>query len=186
MLTQIEPQAGKPMSEPTEVRILYDGEAIYIGVTCHDRDPAGIMARGRERDGSVLSGDHVALFFDTFHDSRNGYVFAVSPDEGRWDAAVSNHSNANSDWDGIWEAKCVTGKAGWTAEIAIPFKSIAFSPEASVWGFNFSRTIARRGERGRRRRCISRETRGRSSGCATCRKTSGWKLHPTSWGVPAR
>lgn len=148
-LTQIEPEAGKPMSEATEVRILYDQDAIYIGVTCHDSNPAGILARGRERDGSVLSGDHVAFFFDTFHDSRNGYVFAVSPDEGRWDAAVSNHSNANTDWDGIWEVKCATTRQGWTAEIAIPFKSIAYSPDGNVWGFNFSRTIARRGENGR-------------------------------------
>jgi hypothetical protein len=148
-LTQIEPQAGKAMTETTEVRFMFDQTALYIGVRCHDRDPAGILARGRERDGSVLSGDHVALFFDTFHDRRSGYVFAVSPDEGRWDAAVSNHSNANTDWDGIWEVKCTTDEDGWTAEIAIPFKSISYATDGKAWGFNLSRTIARRGENGR-------------------------------------
>ncbi len=145
-LTQIEPKLGQPASETTQVRIIYDQAAIYVGVTCRDRNPAGILARGRERDGSVLSGDHVALFFDTFNDSRNGYIFAISPDEGRWDALVSNHSNANTNWDGLWEVKAVTGKSGWTAELKIPFKSITYSPDSQVWGFNFSRTIARRGE----------------------------------------
>ena len=137
------------MSESTEVRILYDQTTLYIGVRCSDRNPDGIIARGRERDGSVLVGDHVAFFFDTFHDRRNGYVFAVSPDEGRWDALVSNHFAANTDWDGIWDVRCRKDAGGWTAEIVIPFKTLAYEPKGEVWGFNFSRNIARKGESGR-------------------------------------
>lgn len=148
-LIQVEPVPGKPMSEATEVRIAFDQTALYLGVRCHDREPGGILARGRERDGSVLAGDHVAFFFDTFHDRRNGYVFAVSPDEGRWDALVSNHFTVNPNWDGIWEVRCRTDEQGWTAEIAIPFKTLAYDPKGGVWGFNFSRSIARKGESGR-------------------------------------
>ena len=148
-LIQVEPEPGKAMTEDTEVKILHDQKALYIAVRCRDRDPRGIRARGRERDGSVLSGDHVALFFDTFHDRRNGYVFAISPDEGRWDALVSNHFTANTDWDGLWDVRCQTNAEGWTAEIAIPFTTIAYDPAKSTWGFNFSRGIARKGESGR-------------------------------------
>jgi hypothetical protein len=148
-LVQVEPVPGAPMTEKTEVRIVYDETAIYIAVRCHDRNPAGIQARGRERDGSVLTGDHVAFFFDTFHDRRNGYVFAVSPDEGRWDALISNHFNSNTDWDGVWEVRCRGDEHGWTAEIAIPFKTLSYNREGEVWGFNFSRSIARKGESGR-------------------------------------
>jgi hypothetical protein len=148
-LLQVEPHPGKPMTERTEVRVLHDRETLFIGVRCRDADPSGIRARGRERDGSVLSGDHVALFFDTFLDRRNGYIFAVSPDEGRWDALVSNHFNANTDWDGTWDVRCKTTAEGWTAEIAIPFKTIGYDPKGETWGFNFSRSIARKGESGR-------------------------------------
>lgn len=148
-LTQVEPVPGKPMTERTEVRMLFDQTALYLGVRCFDGEPSKILARGRERDGSVLLGDHVAFFFDTFHDQRNGYVFAVSPDEGRWDAAVSNHFTANTDWDGTWEVKCRTDELGWTAEIAIPFKTLSYDPTGEVWGFNFARSIARKGESGR-------------------------------------
>jgi hypothetical protein len=148
-LTQVEPVPGKPMTERTEVRIVFDPTALYLGVRCFDREPSKILARGRERDGSVLVGDHVAFFFDTFNDRRNGYVFGVSPDEGRWDAVVSNHFTANTDWDGIWEVRCKTDEKGWTAEIAIPFKSLSYATNGEVWGLNFSRSIARRGESGR-------------------------------------
>ncbi len=148
-LKQVEPLPGKPMTEATEVHMVYDQTALYIGVRCYDREPGGILARGRERDGSVLVGDHVAFFFDTFHDRRNGYVFAVSPDEGRWDALVSNHFTANTDWDGIWDVRCRRDEKGWTAEIVIPFKTLAYDPKGEEWGFNFSRSIARKGESGR-------------------------------------
>lgn len=136
------------MSEETEVRILHDDRAIYLGIHCFDREPSKITARGRERDGSVLSGDHVAFFFDTFLDQRNGYAFAVSPDEGRWDALVSNHFTANTDWDGIWDVKCRIVETGWTAEVMIPFKTLGYDPDGTIWGFNFSRGIARKGENG--------------------------------------
>jgi hypothetical protein len=148
-LTQVEPVPGDRMSEATEVRIVYDQTAIYLGIRCFDREPSGIRARGRERDGSVLVGDYVAFFFDTFHDRRNGYAFAVSPDEGRWDALVSNHFTANTDWDGTWQARCRTDVHGWSAEIAIPFKTLSYDANGETWGLNLSRSIARKGETGR-------------------------------------
>lgn len=148
-LVQVEPHVGQSMTEDMELRIIHDQRALYIAVRCKDRQPAGIRARGRERDGSVLSGDHVALFFDTFQDRRNGYVFAVSPDEGRWDALVSNHFTANTDWDGLWDVRCQVDGNGWTAEIVIPFTTLSYHPDKGAWGFNFSRSIARKGESGR-------------------------------------
>lgn len=147
-LTAIQPVPGEPLSERTEIRVLFDQTAIYLGIRCFDRNPAGISAKGRERDGFVRRGDHVAFYFDTFHDRRNGYLFAVSPDEGRWDALVSNHFTANTDWDGIWKVRCTTDDKGWTAEVAIPFKTLSYDSLGDTWGFNVSRVIARTGENG--------------------------------------
>ena len=147
-LTAVRPTTDRPLSERTEVRILFDDEALYVGFRCDDRNPAGISGRGRERDGSVLSGDYVSFFIDTFGDRRNGYAFAVSPDEGRWDALISNHFTANTNWDGIWAVKCTTDAKGWIAEIAIPLKTLSYDSKLEIWGFNFSRNIARKGEMG--------------------------------------
>src|SRR5688572_18597112 len=41
--TQAEPFQGQPSSEQTEVRILYDDAAIFIGVTLRDADPSQIV-----------------------------------------------------------------------------------------------------------------------------------------------
>jgi hypothetical protein len=148
-LRQYQPRAGKPMSERTEIRVLYDADFLYLGVRCYDREPGKIASRGMERDGGVLASDYVYFFFDTFHDRRNGYAFAVSPDEGRWDALVSNAFHVNTNWDGIWDVRCSIDKQGWVAEVKIPFKTLGFREGETVWGFNVSRSIARKGEAGR-------------------------------------
>lgn len=148
-LRQYRPRAGKPMSEKTEIRILYDLDYLYLGIRCYDSEPGRIVSRGMERDGAVLSSDHVYFFFDTFHDRRNGYAFAVSPDEGRWDALVSNVFDVNKNWDGLWDVRCSIDQQGWVAEIRIPFKTLGFRPGETTWGFNVSRMIPRKREAGR-------------------------------------
>ena len=145
-LTTVQPVVGKSLSERTELRVIYDKVALYIGVRCHHRDVSMINSKGKARDAFVMGGDNVAFFFDTFGDRRNGYAFAVSPDEGRWDATVSNHSNASTDWDGIWQVRCTRDAGGWTAEIAIPFKTLNYDSKLEEWGFNVARNIARTGE----------------------------------------
>jgi hypothetical protein len=148
-LRQFQPKPGQPLSERTELLILYDAEYLYLGIRCHDRKPSGIVGRGMQRDGSVLQGDHVQFFFDTFRDKRNGYAFAVSPDGGRWDALVSNTFTVNSDWNGIWECRSRIDAIGWTSEVRIPFATLNFDESSEAWGFNFSRWIARHAEGGR-------------------------------------
>ncbi len=148
-LRQYKPRAGKPMSERTEIRVLYDADFLYLGVRCYDREPGKIASRGMERDGGVLASDYVYFFFDTFYDRRNGYAFAVSPDEGRWDALISNAFHVNTNWDGIWDVRCSIDRQGWVAEVKIPFKTLGFREGETVWGFNVARSIARKGEAGR-------------------------------------
>ena len=148
-LRQSQPRAGKPMSEKTEIRILYDADYLYLGVRCYDSRPDRIVSRGMERDGAVLSSDHIYFLLDTFHDRRNGYAFAVSADEGRWDALVSNVYDVNKNWNGVWDVRCSIDHKGWVAEVRIPFKTLGFRPGETTWGFNVSRVIVRKGEEGR-------------------------------------
>jgi hypothetical protein len=74
---------------------------------------------------------------------------AGNPTGARYDALASNNVNRNSNWDGVWQAKTAIDAQGWTCEVAIPFRSISFDPESDVWGFNMSRSIRRKSERGR-------------------------------------
>ena len=148
-LYQYEPHAGEELSEHTEFRFLYDAHHLYLGVWCYDRDPDGIIARSMTRDFYIPADDYLYFMFDTFHDQRNGYVFAVNPNGARYDGLISRGTNTNSDWDGVWRAKTTIDEEGWKAEIEIPFSSVSYDPGGDRWGFNISRNIRRKSERGR-------------------------------------
>ena len=146
---QDEPGDGVPMTERTEFRVLYDDRALYIGIWCYDSEPEKILARGMTRDDFPMEDDYIYIAIDTFLDRRNGYNFTINPNGLRYDALINNNSHSSSNWDAIWECKSQISNNGWFSEIAIPFDSIAFSPRNSTWGFNISRTIRRKNERGR-------------------------------------
>ncbi|MHC4414292.1 MAG: carbohydrate binding family 9 domain-containing protein [Planctomycetota bacterium] len=148
-LRQVEPFEGADPSEHTEVRILYDENALYFGVRCFDREPEGIIATQLRRDGSPEPDDRLELVVDPFFDRRNGFFFAINPVGARFDALVQENSSLIEDWDGIWYGKATIDEGGWSAEIAIPFKTISFDPRQSRWGFNIQRTIRRNNETSR-------------------------------------
>ncbi len=145
-LTQIVPVEGATPTEATEVRILYDSDFIYFAIRCHDRDPDAIVATQMRRDASLGPDDRVALVIDPFFDQRNGFYFQTNPVGSRVDALVERNRSLRREWDGIWRAKCQIDDEGWTAEIAIPFKTLSFDPSTTTWGLNISRTIRRRNE----------------------------------------
>ncbi|MBT5708391.1 carbohydrate binding family 9 domain-containing protein [bacterium] len=141
---------GQPMSEETRFAILFDDDHLYIGVWASDSSPQEIKARSMERDSTaIFSDDYLYMVLDTFHRQRNGYIFAINPNGTRYDALLTNNIYRNQNWDAAWIARTSTDSEGWTAEIAIPAKSVSFDPEKSVWGFNISRTVARKYEKGR-------------------------------------
>jgi hypothetical protein len=149
-LVQVEPAEGAEPSERTEVRVAYDESALYFGVLCRDRAPRTIVSTQMTRDADLESDDSILVVIDPFFDHRNGFFFQVNPSGARVDGQVANNSeHTNTDWDGIWDAAArVTGE-GWTAEIAIPFKTLRFKPGQEVWGLNVERVIKRRNETAR-------------------------------------
>jgi len=157
----VEPRPGEDPSEKTEARVLYDDASLYIGVYCHDREPARISANTMAHDsGNVQSymgyggyghapqtssDDVVRILLDPFQDKRNAYVFFVNSRGARGEGlAYAGSSSLN--WDGIWEADSRRLEDGWSTEIRIPFKTISFRPGLTVWGLNIERTIARKME----------------------------------------
>lgn len=142
-LVQREPRPGQPASEPTEVRVAYNDDALFIAVRCRDSQPDRLRATQMQRDGSLLYDDYLQLLLDTYHDRRNAYYFATNPAGVMVDGTISDNNVANLNWDGIWQVRVRIEKQGWTAEFKIPFKTVAFDPAARSWGFNIGRRIAR-------------------------------------------
>lgn len=136
---QQDPDDGEPSTERTEFRVLYDNNALYIGVWCYDSEPGKIIARSMTRDDYPFEDDHLYIAIDSFLNYRNGYAFATNANGCRWDGLISNNSYAGGSWDAIWECKSRTTSEGWFSEIAIPFNSISFDPNKTAWGFNISR-----------------------------------------------
>lgn len=146
-LIQVEPVEGGVPTRKTDVKILFDDNYLYIGIICYEDSPDDIISHTLERDGDYETGDSIAIALDTFLDHSNGYLFILTPDGAKIDGTILQNSDEISVyWDGIWYAETAISSAGWTAEIAIPFQTLTFSPRIDTWGFNFQRTIKRNEE----------------------------------------
>ncbi|MDP2321914.1 MAG: DUF5916 domain-containing protein [Acidobacteriota bacterium] len=145
---QNDPREGTPATFDTEVRLLYDDRALYIGVFAKDPEPGKIIVNELRKDFSTGSADGFQVVIDTFHDERNGYQFAINPMGAKWDSQMSNEGrDNNSNWDGIWDVGTRIGEDGWYAEIEIPFKTLKFGPDdMQTWGINFQRRLRRLNE----------------------------------------
>ena len=155
---QQEPAEGEPATERTVVRLLYDAEALYLGVEAYDTEPDGVIATEMRRDSlRLLDEDNFQVILDTFHDRRSGYMFVTSPlgakleqqvaEEGEGGWRGRNSSNININWDGVWDVVSRRTATGWVAEIAIPMVTLRFPrTEEQVWGVNFMRNIRRKNE----------------------------------------
>jgi len=149
-LLQREPQQGVTASEATDVRVLYDADHLYVGISCHQADSRSIVSTQLARDADLSVDDYVLVVLDPFLDHRNGFFFQVNPAGARADGQISNNSESLTfDWDGIWEARTRVSAEGWTAEIALPFKTLRFRPGQAVWGLNVERQIKRLQEKDR-------------------------------------
>ncbi|MBN1240146.1 MAG: carbohydrate binding family 9 domain-containing protein [Gammaproteobacteria bacterium] len=144
---QIQPTEYAAPSEPTIVYLMYDEDALYVGARLYDREPDQITARILRQGSEVFGDDWFSLIIDPFYDRRSGYRFQTNPNGLRHEALFQNVSDEQWDWNGIWYAAAAIDAEGWTAEMAIPYKTLSFDPLNDTWGINFRRAIARRDER---------------------------------------
>ncbi|HEY6616474.1 MAG TPA: DUF5916 domain-containing protein [Vicinamibacterales bacterium] len=144
---QAEPFTGMPGSERTEVRLLYDNDAIYVGVMLYDRDPSLIVTTDTRRDAGLSDMDSFQMIFDTFHDQQNGFVFGTNVAGIQYDAQVRDQGDPATSWDGSWDVSTSMVPEGWTAEFRIPLRTLRYGPAPQTWGVNFFRNIQRTRER---------------------------------------
>ena len=144
--TQVLPLEGAAPTEQTEIRFVYNADYLFVAVRCFDSEPNKIIAKQMQHDDWLGSDDMVKIAFDTFFRQRDGYFFAVNPLGARTEGLIENFTEENSLWDTIWQTRACIDEQGWTAEIAIPFKSLSFDQKNNLWGFNFERVIRRKQE----------------------------------------
>jgi len=142
---QQDPDNGQPATEPTEVRIVFNSHSLYMGVTCYDSSPEEWIGFQRRRDEFLPSDDRFMWNFDTFNNQQTAYFFEMNPSGLMGDALRGAGFNSRQ-WDGIWDARARRSEIGWTLEIEIPFRTLAFDPGADGWGVNFQRTVRRKNE----------------------------------------
>lgn len=147
---QLSPSEGAAPSDPSAIRIAYDENNLYFGLSFYDSDPEAIRARNLERGGPNGRDDMFWLLIDTYHDGRNAYLFETNVLGTQDDAIITDESMSYSDWqwDGIYESEGRIADDGWHVELAIPFRTIRFdNAEAPTMGVAVQRFVSRSGER---------------------------------------
>ena len=154
-LTQSVPHEGLPATQGTEIRILYDDAALYIGVRVLDSlGPRGIRAPLARRDQLLdgngnngafnsLTTDKIVVILDPYHNHIDEALFEVNPAGVKGDEFDGDPS-----WDPIWQAATHTDSVGWTAEMRIPFSQLRFSRDSTpTWGMQVWRYADRLNEK---------------------------------------
>jgi hypothetical protein len=163
---QRELQEGAPVTERTEVRILTDGDALYVGAWLYDREPGRIVPGEKVRDVTLTNSDYFAIILDTYLDRQNGFVFATTPASIEYDGQVVKEGEGggvsatgqtraqsgsmggfNLNWDGSWTVATSIDSLGWYAEFRIPFSTLRYGGGSTqTWGLNLARSIRRKNE----------------------------------------
>jgi hypothetical protein len=141
------PAEGKPASQRTELRVLYDDQALYIGVRCFDDAPKGIVERLTRRDRDT-DADKITIDIDSKDDRETAYHFDVNVSGVLADGVRFNDTDYSGDWDGLWLGAAARDDQGWSAELMIPFKTLRYEakPGRNWFGFQVRRLIQRRQE----------------------------------------
>jgi hypothetical protein len=143
--TQKFPDEGAAPSEATTVKILYDDDAIYVGIDC-PQTKSPIVPRLTRRDRAVES-DWVSIDLDTREDGKSAVEFLVNASGVLVDGVRANDVDYSADWDEAWDAQTWIGPSGWSAEIRIPLKILRFARKAvQSWGLQLRRYVSARQE----------------------------------------
>ena len=147
------PTYGLQASAKSEVKILYDNSAIYVGAYLYD-EPSSIRNQITSRDGEQRQDvDYFSVFFDTYNDQQNGFLFLVTPSNVQTDAKLNANGTysfgdfGDRTWDAVWQSKTQLKNDGWVVEMRIPYISLRFAKkDLQTWGLQFLRFTRRNNE----------------------------------------
>lgn len=139
-----EPDNGKLISEDkkTDVKVLYDNNAVYISAVLYDDEPNKISRELTNRDVFGIS-DHFSVSINGYNDGQQDFRFYVSAAGVQMDC-LATEDLEDYNWDAIWDSEVTLTDFGWVVEMKIPYAALRFSKAAKqTWGLNFKRVIKR-------------------------------------------
>src|SRR5688500_14023068 len=140
------PKDGAKPAQDTQFALLYDDDAIYVGVWAFDQEPHLIRRLLTRRDVDALA-DAIAVGIDSYHDRRTAYVFQVNAAGVQRDMMLFDDVSQDDTWDAVWRGEVALTPQGWTAELRIPFNQLRFAGgEHHEWGLQILRVVARNQE----------------------------------------
>lgn len=140
---QTRPSNGKPSSQKTQIQVIYDDFAIYIGAKLYDSEPDKILTEFGQRDSEGKNADYFAVSFDTYNKQQNAFSFIVSAAGVQTDKYITANNN-DVNWNAVWSSAVNITDDGWTVELEIPYSALRFPKNArQTWGVNFMRRIQR-------------------------------------------
>jgi hypothetical protein len=147
---QQRPLDREPATEETEVYLAYDKDRLYVGIYAHYSDSGLVRANRVDRD-RIWEDDRLSIIFDTFRDQQRAYRFAVNGYGVQGDTLIGNGGGlGDTSWDALFASAGQLAEDGWTAELAIPFKSLRYPArgpgEAHRWGLQIERDIISKDE----------------------------------------
>jgi hypothetical protein len=124
---------------PTEVRMTYDAQNLYIIAICYLVKPAPYMVESLRRDFNFGKNDNFIFCIDPFDDRTNGLTFGANAAGAQYDGMLYEGGANNLNWDNKWTSAVKNYPDKYIFEAAIPFKTIRYKKGNTQWGINFSR-----------------------------------------------
>ncbi len=141
----INPGNGTPIPnrQKTDVKIVYDNEAVYVAATLYDDEPSKILKELTLRD-DFATADHFGVFFNGYNDGQHEFRFFVSAAGVQQDGLYTDALGEDFSWDAIWKSEVKITDFGWVVEMKIPYAALRFPNSAvQTWGLNFYREVRR-------------------------------------------
>ncbi len=143
--TQKFPNERAAPSERTSFRIVYDDDAVFVGIDCEQKETPKV--RRLTRRDRIVESDRVVVAIDARGDGRSAVELTVSSAGVLADALRFNDTEIDTDWDETWDARVLDREDGWSAEIRIPLRMLRFSSASSqTWGLEVRRYLSARQE----------------------------------------
>lgn len=145
---QVVPFEYEPATEKTKTYIMYDKDALYVGMVAYDGEPEKITAKILKQGSDLIADDRVGILLDPLNDKASGYLFELNPNGVRLEGLYETPTRfSGTEWDGIWHGASAYNENGYSTEFAIPFKTLSFNPDNDAWGFNAFRVVVRKEEK---------------------------------------
>ncbi len=141
--TQNQPNNGQVSAQETEIYILYNDQALFIGVRLLDTQADSILTQFGPRDSQSQNADMFSVSIDTYNKQQNAFSFMVSAAGVQTDIFITG-DNEDENWNAVWKSAVHIDEQGWYVEMEIPYSAIRFpKQDVQTWGINFMRQVRR-------------------------------------------